>query len=103
MVLGRSLHPNNGNGRRDSFVTGQAEATAAGMMLTFNFDDLFVQMLDYSRGDDDEAMPCSTDGLCYTILELASFTLEDYIGDRVRKQGRICTEQFLPKKLKVFI
>ncbi|KAF4700790.1 hypothetical protein FOZ63_024131, partial [Perkinsus olseni] len=42
---------------------------------------VFVKLLDYSQDSDGRPTPAH-DGKCYVVLELASYTLEDYLNDR---------------------
>ena len=49
--------------------------------LELESNKLFVQMLDYSRDASGKPAPWE-DGCCYLILELALYTLEDYLQDR---------------------
>lgn len=62
--------------------------------------DLFVKLLDFSR--DEQGNPCAdVDGNCYIVLEIASYTLEEYLKDRRQAQAHMSIDELREVTLKL--
>mmetsp|Transcript_132095 Transcript_132095/g.423171 ORF Transcript_132095/g.423171 Transcript_132095/m.423171 type:complete len:131 (+) Transcript_132095:49-441(+) len=56
--------------------------------------NLFVQLLDYSKDEKGNPTPDLVDGMLYGVIELAQYSLKDFLADRREKQKPLSIAQF---------
>lgn len=53
---------------------------------------IFMQLIDYSKGPDGSPGPDADDGMLYVVTELAQYSLKDFLADRREKQKALSKE-----------